>query len=182
MLLLALWLAAQALTIAPQEGDRIQLEVFKTGLMSGKKHVFLFSKYKGSLEYDAERPEHSRIDLAIQADSAQCQDTWVSAKDLRKIQEFALKDMLAAEKYPSITFKSASVAPKAADAFDVHGTLTIRGIAKPAVVAVIRKPGGKFEGAATVKHSDYGLKPSRAALGTIGTKDEMTVSFLLTPR
>jgi polyisoprenoid-binding protein YceI len=181
MLTLAL-LAVQALTIAPVDGDRIQLEVYKTGLLNGKKHVFLFTQYKGKLDYDAEAPVQSRIELTIQAASAQCQDTWVNPKDLKKIQEFALNDMLAAAQHPAITFRSSKVAPKSNEVFEVHGALTIRGIAKPVVVTVTRKPGGKFEGTAIVKHTDFGLKPSKAALGTIGTKDEMTLSFVLTPR
>lgn len=181
MMLLAM-LLLQTLTIAPGGSDRIQLEVFKTGLMNGKKHVFLFTQYKGTLEYDADAPERSRIELHIQSASAQCQDTWVSDKDKKKIQEFALTDMLDAAHHPEITFRSASILPKSADVFEAHGTLTIRGAAKPSVVTVIRKPGGVFEGSATVKHTDYGLKPSKAALGTIGTKDEMTVSFILTGR
>ena len=36
-----------------------------------------------------------------------------------------------------------------------------------------------FEGAATVRLTDYQLKPPSALLGAIGTKNEMTVSFTL---
>jgi len=40
---------------------------------------------------------------------------------------------------------------------------------------------GLFEGSATVKLSDFGLKPPKGVtLGLIGTKDEMTVLFRLT--
>jgi hypothetical protein len=34
-----------------------------------------------------------------------------------------------------------------------------------------------LEGGATIKMTDYGLKPPAAALGTIGTKDEMRIEF-----
>ena len=36
-------------------------------------------------------------------------------------------------------------------------------------------------GRAVVRLKDYALKPPSAALGTIGTKNEMTVEFLLLP-
>jgi hypothetical protein len=37
-------------------------------------------------------------------------------------------------------------------------------------------------GSGEVKLRDYGLKPPSAALGAIGTKNEMAVSFRLTAR
>ena len=66
----------------------------------------------------------------------------------------------------------------------MQGMLTIRGIYKPAVVivAVADQKEGKhsFQGGATVRLTDYGLKPPSAAFGTIGTKDEMAFSFTVT--
>jgi hypothetical protein len=41
------------------------------------------------------------------------------------------------------------------------------------------KPDKTFTGSATVRITDFGLKPPSAALGVIGTKDEMTFSFVL---
>jgi hypothetical protein len=38
-----------------------------------------------------------------------------------------------------------------------------------------------LSGHAVVRLKDYGLKPPTAALGTIGTKNEMTVEFSLAP-
>jgi polyisoprenoid-binding protein YceI len=70
--------------------------------------------------------------------------------------------------------------------FEVEGQLTIRGIARPALVRVLVKPaeGGDLllDGRSTVKMKDYGLKPPSAALGMVGTKDEMEVSFVLRAR
>ena len=39
-----------------------------------------------------------------------------------------------------------------------------------------------LDGRSTVKMKDYGLKPPSAALGMVGTKDEMEVSFVLRAR
>jgi len=41
--------AAQSYSIRPDPGAHFRLEVFKTGLMAGKKHVFLFQRYEGAL-------------------------------------------------------------------------------------------------------------------------------------
>jgi polyisoprenoid-binding protein YceI len=70
------------------------------------------------------------------------------------------------------------------DQYAVSGALTIRGITRPVVVDVkMRKAGDlRFDGRAVVKLSDYGLKPPTAVLGTIGTKDEMTLVFALSAK
>jgi hypothetical protein len=47
------------------------------------------------------------------------------------------------------------------------------------VVNVQVGPGDVLSGSAIVKLSDYRLRPPWAALGAIGTKDEMRVEFKL---
>jgi polyisoprenoid-binding protein YceI len=163
-------------------GSRFALEVDKTGLMRGKTHLFLFERYGGRLEYDAAQPERSRVALVIESASIVCKDTWVSEKDLKKVQEHAEEEMLAVKKHPEIRFVSSTVVAKGGGKFDVLGDLTIRGLARPVTVAVEMKPEGEriaFQGSATVKMTNYKLKPPTAVLGVIGTKDEMRVSFEL---
>jgi len=186
----ALGLAAQprAYEIQPTEGSRFELLVYKTGFMKGKVHNFLFPRYKATLTYDAQAPERSQVRLSIETAPVQLTDTWLSAKDFQKVQDFARKDMLNAERYPSMTFDSSSMSAYLrvdgpAGEFEVKGTLTIRNVGKPATIRVKLdpRPDGtlRFSGETKIKLTDYGLKPPSAALGTIGTKDEMDVKFVL---
>ncbi len=170
--------------IAPSCDARIELEVYKTGLMSGKLHRFLFAHYHGQLQYDAHRPANSRVRLVIESAAVSLQDRWVSDKDRRKIRKFTLEQMLAATEYPQILFVSERVTPVAQAEFQVTGTLTIRGIAKPVTATVRLTPGEPLwcEGSAVVNMKDYGLRPPKAALGLVGTKEEMTVRFRLAAR
>jgi len=168
--------------ILPSPDSRFALEVEKTGLLSGKKHLFLFERYQGTLHFDRESPENSRIELAIEGASALCKDTWVSAKDLVKIQKLALEEMMEVAKHPQLLFTSEKIIPKGVDAFQVQGRLAVRGISQPASVTVTLKPQVEnllVSGNAGIRLKDYGLKPPGALLGTIGTKNEMTVSFAL---
>jgi len=167
-------------SIRPDEGNRLELRVAKTGLYRGKVHVFLFPQYTGSLLYDPQKPEASQVTLTMAARDIKLTDTWLSAKDFKSVQEYALKDMLAAEKYPDITFSSTVVRATDSAHFEVRGMLTIRGIAKPAVLYVSLS-GKSFEGDATIRLTDYGLKPPKAALGLVGTEDEMKFTFTLAP-
>ena len=170
--------------IRPAPQNRFVLEVFKTGLMSGKKHTFEFERYSGAVSFDREAPQNSRVELSIEGASAVCKDTWVSQKDLAKIQKAALEDMLDVAHHPRLTFTSTRVIPRGPDRYDVEGALTIRGIAKPAVVHVTAAPATDqslaLAGTAEVRLRDYGLKPPGAALGAIGTRNEMNVEFSLT--
>jgi polyisoprenoid-binding protein YceI len=164
--------------IAPGGQNKISLEVEKTGLYKGKKHQFNFPGFQGKLVFDEQAPANSQVDLKIDAGAIVCLDTWMSPKDKQKVQEYAVKDMLAVSRFPEIRFTSTKVIAKGSNHFDVEGTLTIRGIGKPVVLQAELKPGGMMiEGKSLVKITSYGMKPPSAALGAIGTKDEMTALF-----
>ncbi|SRR6266545_1972320 len=167
--------------ILPSPENRLLLEVDKTGLMKGRTHQFLFTKYRGDMRFDPEKPERSHVRLVIESVSAALQDQWPSVKDRVKIREYALKEMLAADRYPEIVFESDEIQPNGSGRFNVHGRLAIRDVTKPVTVSVERKAGMSFEGAAEIRITDYGLKPPTAALGMVGTKDVMRLRFVLTP-
>jgi polyisoprenoid-binding protein YceI len=169
-------------SIHPNDASRLELHVFKTGLYRGKSHTFLFPSYRGTLVHDIHTPEASHIELTLDAGSVKCLDTWLSAKDLKTVQEYALNEMLAANRYPEILFVSSDMHSVGENRFEVLGALTIRGITKPATVDVTFQESDAllmFRGTATVRLTDYGLKQPKALLGTIGTKNEMEFSFSL---
>lgn len=182
MLTLSAWLPAQTAryTASPAENHRLELTVEKTGLMSGKKHLFVFPEYTAELDYDAANPAASRIALRIATASMQCKDDWVSAKDLKKIEAEARDKLLEAAKHPQLLFRSTSIQPQAAGRYLVQGTLAIRGVAKPVTVSVNMQPspgGLRFDGEATVDMTAWGLKPPSAALGAVGTNKQMQFRF-----
>jgi polyisoprenoid-binding protein YceI len=170
-------------SLAPSPSSRLELVVTKTGLLRGKQHLFVFDRFNGRLRYDPAKAETSHIEFEIVSKSIVCKDTWVSANDLRKIQDVATKDMLDAEKHPKVIFTSLEVRQANAGSFEVRGNLTIRGITKPIMITASVSPSASgtlaIEGRTQVRLTNYGLKPPSAALGTIGTKDEMTLSFHL---
>jgi polyisoprenoid-binding protein YceI len=156
--------------------------VFKTGIWSGKKHLFLFQEYTGSVRFDPAAPELSTVQLSIEGGSAVCQDTWVSSSDLQSIQNKAF-EMMDVAKHRQLGFSSERIVAVGTNRFQVEGSLSIRGIARPAVVTVVmvRQDDATllFNGSAEVRLKDYGLKPPSAALGLIGTADQMHLEFAL---
>ncbi len=167
------WSQSGKYVFEPASGDRFELRVYKSGLLSGKNHVFLFDKFQGTAD-------ETKVEFTIQSASLSVHDDWTPAKSkLDEIKEVALNEMLEVKKHPELKFVSTSVKKKSDNAYDVAGTLTIKSQSKPVTVSVERKSDGFWEGKAQIKHSDYGLKQQSAALGTIGTKDEMDVIFRL---
>lgn len=164
--------------IQPAGDAALSLEVEKTGIYKGKKHQFVFPKLAGTLAYDAAAPEASRIELKVDSTAIEVRDNWVNEKDRKRVLEAAQKDMLAVSRYPEMRFASTRVVSKGGNRYTVDGTLTIRGIGKPVTLDVTMDPATmRIEGKSMFKLTNYGLKPPSAALGAVGTKDEMTAMF-----
>ena len=175
----------ESYSIKPEPGARFSLEVHKTGLMSGKIHVFEYERYAGTLDFDPAKPEAAKIDLTIAAASLVCRDTWIDDKDKKKVTDVAL-DMMQQAKYPELHFVSTGVTRRADGSFDVTGNLTLKGITKPVTVAVSMKQDGNhwiFTGKGSVQRKDYKINPpSPVPFGIIGNKEEMPVNFTLMAR
>jgi len=164
--------------LEPGNGNKISLEIGKTGLLRGKKHQMELHRFQGKLLYDSQTPANSKVDLKIAAASITVNDTWLKPSDQKKVLDYAVNDMLAVKQYPDIRFVSTKVTPKGGNQFMIEGTLTIRGNGKPAVLnATLDAAGPVINGTSIVKMTDYGLKPPSAALGAIGTRNEMEVMF-----
>ena len=150
------------MTIAPVPGNFVRLEVAKTGFMKGRVHVFEFPSYKG------EATRHpDRYSIALDAAKIECKDTWLKPDDLNKVLAYAVKDMLAAKRYPQILYSSSD------------GMLTIRDQSRPVAVIYKERSPGVFEGSSMIDMRLFGLKPPSAALGAIGTDPWMKLSFRL---
>jgi polyisoprenoid-binding protein YceI len=87
----------------------MELTVEKSGLLSGRRHLFTFSRFNGELSFDPADPVSSTITIAIDSGSIECHDTWLSPKDLRKVLEYAHRDMLASDRFQRLSFTSTKV-------------------------------------------------------------------------
>ncbi len=179
-------LTAEIYRLAPADGAEIRLKVYKTGFMRGKVHDFVFKRYAGEIDFDAANPENSSVKIAIEATGMVCEDTWVKAENLAKIEREGKEKILQAAKYPRILFRSTEIRAAADGSFIAYGLLTIRNRSEAVSVETVMnadRPGElRFDGAAVVALRDYGIKPPSAAFGAVGTKNEMDVSFRLTAR
>lgn len=118
-----------------------------------------FTDVAGSIEFDEAEPERSSVRFTVQAASI---DTGQPDRDAHLRSD----DFFAAETYPTLTFVSTAITPRGGQLYDVAGTLTMRGVAKPIVIPVTylgsaRDPWGNlkvaFEGDVTLNRKDFGL-------------------------
>lgn len=124
-----------------------------------------FQKYQGWVRYDPQKATDTVVNFTVDAKSPYTGD------EKRDIQ---LKgpDFFAAEKFPTMIFKSGKVKSRGADQLDVQGTLTLHGVSKPVSIPLTVKRSSmmgvekaEFNGGVTIKRKDYGIRGGGAAVG-----------------
>jgi polyisoprenoid-binding protein YceI len=63
----------------------------------------------------------------------------------------------------------------------VDGDLSLHGVTKP-VVFTVRRAGESYSGHATLKQTDFGIKPISVGGGMIRVKDQMEIEFAIVAR
>ncbi len=120
-----------------------------------------FDRFEGRIVFDANDPAKTEIEGAIDAGSI---NTNVPKRD----QHLRSDDFFDVEKFPKITFKSTKVTDvdRASNSGKLHGTLTIRGVARPVILEASflgdsKDPWGNQLGAFTartkINRKDFGL-------------------------
>jgi polyisoprenoid-binding protein YceI len=142
-----------------------------------------FKDFAGKIVVDPAKPEASSVELTINTGSV---DTGNEGrdKDLRSAAGF-----LEVGTFPTMTFKSSKITAKAKDLYEVSGTLTLHGVAKPLTLSVkvagpINDPWGNvkvaFETQTTLNRKDYGLTWNKLLdNGGLVVSDDVDVSISL---
>lgn len=122
-----------------------------------------FRDFEGNIDLDRANPARSSVAFTIQTKSI---DTGSERRD----NHLRSADFFEVEKFPTITFKSTSVAAKSADTFEVTGDLTMHGVTKRVTLPVTflgfqKHPRGEkagFEIETVLNRKDYGITWNRA--------------------
>ncbi|HYO79269.1 MAG TPA: YceI family protein [Thermoanaerobaculia bacterium] len=117
-----------------------------------------FRDFDANINIDRATPAKSSVEFTIQAKSI---DTGNTNRD----EHLRGADFFDVAKYPTITFKSTSIAPKSANEFHVTGDLTMHGVTKRVTLPVQFLGFGKtargekagFEIETTVNRKDFGV-------------------------
>jgi polyisoprenoid-binding protein YceI len=139
-----------------------------------------FSDFEGTIEYDEEQPENSSVNVTVQAAS-------IDTSERDRDAHLRSADFFEVEQYPSLTFRSRSIARKGTQQFDLTGDLTIHGVTRSVTFGVdllgkAKDPWGNeriaFEAETAINRKDFGLHWN-AALETGGflVGDDVKISL-----
>ena len=139
-----------------------------------------FSDYSGTIQFDPSSPEHSRVEVTIQAAS-------IDTAEPQRDAHLRSADFFEVDTYPTLTFTSTAITPRGGDRYDVDGDLTIHGVTRQVTLpasflGAAKDPWGNekfvFEAEVTLNRKDFGLHWN-AALETGGflVGDEVKVEL-----
>lgn len=154
--------------------SKMTVHVGRAGVFStfGHDHEIAARIARGTVDPDARR-----VELAADVSTLEVRDSGISDKDRRQIQTTMLgPEVLDAQRYPEIAFRSTAVQPAGRNAWRIEGELTLHGQTRPVLVDV-RQSDGHYLGTSRFKQSEFGITPVKVAGGTVKVKDEVRLDF-----
>lgn len=171
-LVCALNVAAQQHNIDTQKSTLI-IHVGKAGMFSGlgHEHEVRAPIHSGT----ADTGSHPAVEIRVDARELRVIDKDDSDKDRADVQKTMLgPEVLDSTDHPDIVFKSTGADPTGQGRWTLRGNLTLRGQTRPITVQVMLNA-DRYTGEATVKQTDFGIKPPGKA--GVRAKDEVRIEF-----
>ena len=154
--------------------SKITIHVGKSGLFSaaGHEHEVSAPIAEGAVDDSGV----GRIWFRVETAKMQV----LPEKDQAAVQKDMQEKVLESTKFPDIRFESVIVKKLAEGRWQVTGNLRLHGHVNP-VTAQVRLEGQTYSGQATLRQSQFDIKPVSAAGGTVKVKDELKIDFLIVP-
>jgi polyisoprenoid-binding protein YceI len=171
-LLCVLGASAQQKSIDTQKST-LTIHVGKTGVFSGLGHEHEISApiHSGTADVGV----HPAVEIHVNAGDLRVIDKDASDKDRTQVQATMLgPDVLDSQQYAEIAFKSTGAEAAGQGRWTLRGNLTLHGQTRPVMVQVALKD-GHYTGDATVKQTDFGIKPP--GMAGVKAKDEVGIQF-----
>lgn len=182
--------AGAALLLASQsvfaEKVAYQLDTTHSEVGFNVKHLMIanvkgrFPKFEGTFQFDDAKGELSDLDVKIEAAS-------VNTNEAKRDEHLQSPDFFDTKNNPNITFKSEKVESKKGKPSKVHGTLTMRGVAKKVALDVDYKGMVKdawgndkvvFVATTKINRKDFGVSWNKALdKGGVAVSDEVTITI-----
>jgi polyisoprenoid-binding protein YceI len=142
----------------------------------------VFTDFSGTIAFDKANPAASSVEFKVKATS-------IDTNNEKRDEHLRSADFFDVATYPEITFKSSKIAAKGGNAYDVTGTLTMRGVSKTVTLPVKFLGEGKdpwgnvkasFETAITINRKDYNIVWNKALdAGGFLLGDDVAISINL---
>lgn len=154
---------------------------FREGLLSSFGHDLELAVTRFDVRVD---DEARRVDASFDAASLRVVralrdgvETALSEADRRTIEDNVRRDVLDANRYPEIRYRSSRVAT-VDGGFDVTGKLALHGKERDVAVQ-LRRTGGRYTAQVRLEQPDFDIRPYSALLGAIKVKPGLVVALSL---
>ena len=141
---------------------------YREGLLSAVGHDLCLRVSRLTVDVGADDS------IVAEFDAASLRAHGVSPDDARKIEKNAADDVLAARRFPSITFRSTKVTRDGAERARIEGTLTLHGVARPLAFDAVAD-GASWQAEVRLDVRDFGIKPYSALFGTLRVRADVRV-------
>lgn len=168
-------LSAQSRTVDPAVSS-VTVFVGKSGLFSAFGHNH---QIRGPLKGEVNEHAESAT-IEVEAARLMVVDPGTSAKDLAEIQRTMLgPEVLDVTRFPLIRFQSEAVRRLSGGQWEVRGKLALHGQVHPVTLQVSQNNANQYRATASLKQSQFGIRPVRVAGGTVQVKDEVKLEFII---
>ena len=157
-----------------KQNSTMTVHVLKAGVLSafGHDHEIAAPVARGAVDVAGHQ-----VELHVEAGALKVRDPKASDEDRAKIQTTMLgPEVLDATRYPEIGFQSTKAERLGDGSWKLSGSLMLHGQTKPITVQV-REKNGHYVGQASLKQTDFGIKPIRVGGGAVRVKDELRIEF-----
>jgi polyisoprenoid-binding protein YceI len=194
-------MAIFAASVAAQEPEALVIDPGQTTitLLVGRAGVFAFAGHdhevvvpamKGQITLDRPNVSRSTVSVTFDATALKVTGKGEPPEDVPEVQRVMLSDqVLDVQRHPTIAFQSrqVSVVKQSANQMTLRltGDLTLHGVTRPLDVPVtvqLAADGLRANGRATVRQSQFGIRPVTAGAGTVRVKDDVEVVLSVTAR
>jgi polyisoprenoid-binding protein YceI len=172
---------------SPAAAETFAIDAAHTTVGFSVRHLFTsvqgrFDEFAGRIEFDPASPAGAKVSGTIQAKS-------INTNNEKRDTHLRAPDFFDVEKFPTIEFQSTKVesVDPAKNTGKLHGTLTIRGNARPVVLDVAFLGRGKdpwgndkagFTATTTIHRKDFGLTWNETLeTGGVLVGDEVTITI-----
>lgn len=177
--------------------SRIVIHVYKGGALKILGHNHIISTYdiNGTVNWDKENIQDTRFTLTMPVESFRVDDPTLRRRAGKKFtrdigagaKKGTRKNMLGKKvldvlHFPQIVVRSRAIQQTSTSIFNISIELKIHGVSKILTVPVVLKQTADIisvKGEFTLLQSDYGIKPLRAAFGSIVINDRINIYFRL---
>lgn len=171
--------------IVPDQ-SQFMVEAYSGGLLwfMGHTHHFAVRNFTGEAQVSPEMLEPASLQLTVKTDSLEETGKNFTEEQKKVINEGARKEVLQADNYPEIVFKSTDIKTKkgGGDKLEVEigGDLTLHGTTHHIVIpaqVTFNKDSFRANGEFSINRSDYGVKTQAIKGGLVRVRDKVKFTF-----